>query len=89
MKGDVPFNIYLPGQPTCIGQIARLHSGTRKEFLTDADNFGAKFPLDLDPRMKAVLLGAVFIIVSFVALDLSSHCLLLSQQFYLLEKLPF
>lgn len=31
---------------------------------TDADYFGITFPMDLDVRMKAVMLGACFLIVS-------------------------
>lgn len=33
-----------------------------KEAYTDADNFGVTFPLDLDVKMKATLLGAVFLL---------------------------
>jgi hypothetical protein len=35
-----------------------------KEAFTDADNFGVgvSFPLDLDVKVKATLLGAVFLI---------------------------
>lgn len=35
-----------------------------KEVFTDTDNFGVSFPLDLDVKLKAVLLGACFLIVS-------------------------
>ena len=37
-----------------------------REYFTDADNFGIQFPMDLDVRMKAVVLGAVFLIVSIL-----------------------
>jgi len=33
-----------------------------KEAFTDADIFGINFPVDLDVRMKAVLLGACMLI---------------------------
>ena len=33
-----------------------------KEAFTDADNFGISFPMDLDVKIKATLLGAVFLI---------------------------
>ena len=33
-----------------------------REAFTDADIFGINFPMDLDVRMKAVLLGACFLI---------------------------
>ena len=29
---------------------------------TDADNFGINFPIDLDVKVKATLLGATFLI---------------------------
>lgn len=31
---------------------------------TDADNFGVQFPMDMDVKMKATILGACFLIVS-------------------------
>ncbi len=45
-----------------IGVITKQWSGLLREGWTDADNFGVTFPVDLDVRMKAVLLGAVFLI---------------------------
>jgi len=47
-----------------IGKISKQWSGLAREIFTDADFFGINFPLDLDVRMKAVLLGATFLIVS-------------------------
>lgn len=47
-----------------IGKITKQWSGVVKEMLTDTDNFGIQFPIDLDVRVKAVLLGACFLIVS-------------------------
>lgn len=35
-----------------------------REMVTDADVFGINFPMDLDVKMKAVLLSACFLIVS-------------------------
>ena len=70
MCGTVAFDIFLPDETTNVGQVTKFYSGFVQEYFTDADNFGAKFPMDLDPRLKAVLLGAVFAIVSnFVALN--------------------
>lgn len=43
-----------------------LQSGLLREAFTDADNFGIQFPMDLDVRMKAVMLGACFLIVSLM-----------------------
>ena len=36
-----------------------------REMVTDADVFGINFPMDLDVKMKAVLLSACFLIVRF------------------------
>ncbi len=48
-----------------VGRISKQWTGFIKETLTDADNFGINFPMDLDVRMKAVLLGACFLIVRY------------------------
>ncbi|KAK7093355.1 phospholipid scramblase 2-like isoform X3 [Littorina saxatilis] len=45
-----------------IGQVKKQFSGLLKEMFTDADVFSASFPIDLDIRMKAVLLSSVFLI---------------------------
>uniref|UniRef100_A0AAY3ZUH2 Phospholipid scramblase n=1 Tax=Denticeps clupeoides TaxID=299321 RepID=A0AAY3ZUH2_9TELE len=60
--GDVNFELRGKdgGQP--IGRISKQWSGLLKEVFTDTDNFGIQFPLDLDVKMKAVLLGACFLI---------------------------
>ncbi|RUS77187.1 hypothetical protein EGW08_015054 [Elysia chlorotica] len=47
---------------TFVGQITKQWSGLAKEIFTDADNFGVSFPIDLDTKTKATLLGAVFLI---------------------------
>ncbi|XP_046905032.1 phospholipid scramblase 1-like isoform X2 [Hypomesus transpacificus] len=48
------------GEP--IGRISKQWSGLLKETFTDADNFGIQFPLDMDVKMKAVLMGTCFLI---------------------------
>ncbi|KAH8415635.1 hypothetical protein KR222_006957 [Zaprionus bogoriensis] len=59
--GDVEFNVVsLTGEK--VGKISKQWSGLAREIFTDADFFGITFPLDLDVRMKAVLLGATFLI---------------------------
>lgn len=58
-----PFKIYSKDKKSRIGKISKHWGGIIKEFYTDADNFGISFPMDLDIRMKAVLLGACFLIV--------------------------
>lgn len=54
---------------TVVGRISKQWSGLIKEAFTDADNFGITFPIDLDVRMKAVMLGACFLIVSSYPLN--------------------
>lgn len=48
-----------------IGRITKQWSNILQEYLTNADNFGVSFPMDLDVHVKATLIGAVFLIVSF------------------------
>jgi hypothetical protein len=48
-----------------IGGVSKKWSGFLKEMFTDADTFGINFPVDLDVKIKAVLMGALFLIVSF------------------------
>lgn len=48
------------GKP--IGRISKQWSGLLKEVFTDTDNFGIQFPMDMDIKMKAVLMGACFLI---------------------------
>nr|KAG5696672.1 hypothetical protein BaRGS_012041 [Batillaria attramentaria] len=45
-----------------VGEISKQFSGLLKELFTDADNFGIKFPLDMQVDLKANLLGSVFLI---------------------------
>merc|ERR1711936_1037939 len=55
--GDVDFNVVtMDGQE--VGKITKQWSGLAREAFTDADNFGISFPLDLDVKVKATLLGA-------------------------------
>ena len=49
---------------TKIGKISKKWSGFGREIFTDADMFGVCFPMDLEVKLKAVLMGAVFLIVS-------------------------
>lgn len=58
---DVKFKVYSVSG-TEIGKISKQWSGAAKELLTDADNFNVTFPADLDVKMKACLLGALFLI---------------------------
>lgn len=60
--GDQDFLVYDANGYQEIGKIMKQWSGFVQEYFTDADNFGVNFPMDMDVRMKTVLLGAVFLI---------------------------
>jgi len=58
---DIEFEVLsLDGQK--VGSITKQWSGFAKEAFTDADNFGISFPLDLDVKAKATMLGALMLI---------------------------
>ncbi|KAK7808736.1 hypothetical protein U0070_024542, partial [Myodes glareolus] len=59
--GNIDFEIMSLDEKNVIGRISKHWSGFLKELLTDVDSFGIQFPLDLDVKMKAVLLGACFL----------------------------
>lgn len=63
LGNDVKFKVLSRDSSVQVGTIAKQWSGVLTELLTDADHFYISFPMDLDVRMKAVLLGAVFLIV--------------------------
>ncbi|CAG0919456.1 unnamed protein product [Notodromas monacha] len=60
--GDVEFTVRSAATNQKVGKISKQWTGLLKEAFTDTDNFGVSFPMDLDVRMKAVMLGAVFLI---------------------------
>lgn len=60
---DVEFKI-LTNDGTEIGKISKQWSGLARELFTDADFFGISFPIDLDVNIKAITLGACFLIDS-------------------------
>lgn len=59
---DTNFEVKTPDESRSVGRISKQWGGLLQEALTDVDEFGLQFPLDLDVRMKAVLLGATFLI---------------------------
>lgn len=61
---DVKFKVMSRDSTVQVGTISKQWSGLLNELLTDADHFCVSFPMDLDVNIKAVLLGAVFLIVS-------------------------
>lgn len=60
--GSVEFKIMTPDESVEVGRISKEWSGLLKEAFTDMDNFGITFPMDLDVRCKATLIGAAFLI---------------------------
>ncbi|KAF7236758.1 Phospholipid scramblase 3 [Varanus komodoensis] len=63
--GDVNFEVLTVktrDESRGVGRIAKQWSGLVQEVFTDTDNFGVQFPMDLDVKIKAVLLGACFLI---------------------------
>jgi hypothetical protein len=60
--GDVEFKVMSSDMVHQVGKISKQWTGLMKEYFTDADNFGVSFPMDLDVRIKASLIGAVFLI---------------------------
>ncbi|CAB3377825.1 Hypothetical predicted protein [Cloeon dipterum] len=60
--GDVEFKVLSADGEREVGMISKQWSGIAREAFTDADIFGISFPMDLDVRMKAVMLGACFLI---------------------------
>ncbi|XP_017008058.3 phospholipid scramblase 2-like isoform X3 [Drosophila takahashii] len=58
---NVNFNVLsLNGEE--VGRITKQWSGLGRELFTDADMFGMTFPMNMDVNLKAVLLGATFLI---------------------------
>ncbi|XP_023680219.1 phospholipid scramblase 1-like [Paramormyrops kingsleyae] len=59
---DVNFEVMSLDETEMVGRISKQWTGALREIYTDANSFGISFPLDLDVKMKAVLLGACFLI---------------------------
>lgn len=59
---DINFKVLSKDGTTKVGKVSKQWSGLLTESFTDADHFGINFPVDLDVRVKAVLLGALFLI---------------------------
>lgn len=57
-----PWTFQIQSNGTTHGTITKKWSGLMKEGFTDADNFGVTFPPEWDPKLKALFLGAVFLI---------------------------
>ncbi|XP_052246989.1 phospholipid scramblase 2-like [Dreissena polymorpha] len=59
---NVEFKVISPKTGAEVGKVTKQWSGMAKELFTNADNFGISFPMDLDVKMKATMLGACFLI---------------------------
>jgi len=62
--GDVQFQLFTSDESKQVGKITKQWSGLAREIFTDADHFGINFPQETDVNIKAVLIGACFLIVS-------------------------
>ncbi|EGK97277.1 AGAP005498-PC [Anopheles gambiae str. PEST] len=58
---DIKFAVFTK-DGTEVGKVTKQWTGFVQEHFTDADNFGINFPMDLDVRVKATMLGALFLI---------------------------
>ncbi len=57
-----PWTFEIKQGDRVLGKITKKWSGLLKEGFTDADNFGVTFPSELNVRIKALFMGAVFLI---------------------------
>ncbi|XP_015784445.1 phospholipid scramblase 2-like isoform X1 [Tetranychus urticae] len=60
---DVKFKVLTRDGKIEIGCITRQWPGLARDVFTDSDHFDISFPMDLDVAIKAVLLGACFLIM--------------------------
>ncbi|XP_071850506.1 phospholipid scramblase 1-like [Apostichopus japonicus] len=59
---DVEFQVLSSDETEQVGKISKQWSGYLKESYTNADNFGIQFPMNLEVKTKAILIGALFLI---------------------------
>ncbi len=57
-----PWTFQIRNDGVEYGKITKKWSGLLKESFTDADNFGVMFPAEWDVKLKALFLGALFLI---------------------------
>ncbi|KAL1469306.1 hypothetical protein MTO96_005006 [Rhipicephalus appendiculatus] len=65
---DAVFNTFNRNGRVKIGTMSKNWSGMLREAFTDIDNFTVTFPIDLNVRLKAMLLAALFLI-DFIFLE--------------------
>lgn len=63
---DERFSILTVEESAQIGSITHLHNGLATEMLTNASCFDIKFPMDLDAKVKALLLCATLFLDIFM-----------------------
>lgn len=73
-----------------VGKISKQFTRIMREIFTHYSSFGIQFPADIDVKMKAVILGMCFLLVSLFSLilavdDFSSIRLKLFSKLYILE----
>lgn len=56
-----------------IGKISKYWSGFVNNIFTNTANFGIQIPVDLDVNIKAVMIGACFLLVSMFTLLLQGQ----------------
>jgi len=59
---DIKFPMRDTKTNETVGTISKIWAGAMREMFTKADTFGVTFPLNLDVKHKALMIGAVFII---------------------------
>ncbi|XP_068845332.1 phospholipid scramblase 1-like [Capricornis sumatraensis] len=59
---DLNFNLLSLDEEMIIGKISNQWVGFMRELCTNTNTFGIQFPFDIDVRIKALMLGASFLI---------------------------
>ncbi|KAL1271508.1 hypothetical protein QQF64_030524 [Cirrhinus molitorella] len=72
---DIDFEVIGLVGEQIVGRITKQQSGLVKKCLSDASNFCIQFPMDMDVKMKAVLLGAC-ILIDILFFDKGGHLIL-------------
>uniref|UniRef100_A0A803TAW2 Phospholipid scramblase n=1 Tax=Anolis carolinensis TaxID=28377 RepID=A0A803TAW2_ANOCA len=60
---DIHFEVKALDEISTVGTISRQWGGWAREAATDASSFQVQFPMDLDVKMKAIILGSCFLLV--------------------------
>ncbi|XP_061492938.1 phospholipid scramblase 1-like isoform X2 [Rhineura floridana] len=69
---DVHFEVKALDGKSTVGTISKQWTGLAREAATDASIFGIQFPLDLDIKMKAIVIGAS-ILLDFMFFERSGN----------------